>query len=99
MTHSALHSYHQNGFVQIEGWCSDQLFGTVGLIDAFQADKTGGCMEIGVHHGKLYILMNQVIAETETSYAVDLFDNQDLNIDHSGLSSPWLNSPFRRTER
>ena len=44
-------------------------------------------MEIGVHHGKLYILMNQVIAETETFYAVDPFDNQDLDIDHFGLGA------------
>ena len=73
-----------NGFGNVEGWCTDQVFETVELIDGLQSDKAGGCLEIGVHHGRLYILMNQVVAGSETSYAVDLFDNQVLNIDHSG---------------
>jgi hypothetical protein len=84
MTHDALSRYQRNGFEEVEGWCSGQVFDTVELVDSFQARKNGGCMEIGVHHGKLYILMNQVIASSEVSYAVDVFDQQDLNIDGSG---------------
>ena len=44
-------------------------------------------MEIGVHHGKLYILLNSVIDSKFSSYAVDIFSNQDLNIDGSGNGS------------
>jgi hypothetical protein len=39
-------------------------------------------MEIGIHHGQFFIGLNQVA--TDTSYAIDVFDSQDLNIDDSG---------------
>ena len=41
-------------------------------------------MEIGVHHGQFFIALNQLIPSNFTSYAIDVFDNQQLNIDKSG---------------
>lgn len=82
-----LKQYQEGGFPSIEGWCADQLFDAVDLLDGVPINKKGGCMEIGVHHGKFYILLNQVVAAGETSYAVDIFEEQNLNIDQSGSGS------------
>ena len=45
----------------------------------------GSVGEIGVHHGKLFILLNLLTREDEHSFAIDLFNEQKENIDRSGL--------------
>jgi hypothetical protein len=47
-------------------------------------NKNGGCMGIGVHLGKFFILLNQLINAEYKSFAVDIFSDQHLNIDKSG---------------
>jgi cephalosporin hydroxylase len=76
--------YQQEGFVKVAGWCSDKLFQTVDLLAAMPLNQRGGVCEIGVHHGKFFILLNQVTDENAKSFAVDVFDLQHLNIDKSG---------------
>ena len=39
--------------------------------------------EIGVHHGK-FLLLLMMLAPNDHAFAVDIFDRQDLNLDHSG---------------
>jgi hypothetical protein len=41
-------------------------------------------MEIGVHHGRLFIILALCCRPTECAVAVDLFEDQHLNVDHSG---------------
>ena len=83
----SLADYCELGFNQVDGWCSNEVFKTIDLLNNLEINKTGGCLEIGVHHGKLYILLNSVIDSKFSSYAVDIFNNQDLNIDGSGNGS------------
>ena len=85
--HPNLKRYRNEGFQTIHGWCSDKLFHTIDLLSSLEFNRTGGCLEIGVHQGKFYLLLNQVISEDARSWAVDLFDAQDLNIDRSGSGS------------
>jgi hypothetical protein len=40
--------------------------------------------EIGVHHGKLFILLYLLADGTENALAIDIFGAQDLNVDNSG---------------
>jgi hypothetical protein len=87
ISNEKLKKYKSNGFPNVEGWCGDQLFHTFDLPSSIELNKTGGCCEIGVHHGKLYILLNQLIEPSETSFAIDVFDQQNLNIDSSGCGS------------
>jgi hypothetical protein len=82
-----LEYFRQNGFNEVTGWCDTALFDTISLLDSVHINKGGGCLEIGVHHGKFYLLLNQVIDASATSYAVDVFDSQHLNIDDSGSGS------------
>jgi hypothetical protein len=46
---------------------------------------TGPACEIGVHHGKYFIALACGLCPNEKSIAVDLFENQEENIDRSGL--------------
>ena len=45
---------------------------------------TGSMGEIGVHHGRLFILLRLLRRHDEASVAVDVFENQHLNTDGSG---------------
>lgn len=82
-----LKNYYLNGFQKIEGWCSEALFETINALASCEINKNGGALEIGVHHGKLFILLNCIIEKNFRSYAVDVFENQNLNIDNSGHGS------------
>jgi hypothetical protein len=44
----------------------------------------GNVGEIGVHHGRLLILLTLLTRDGEKAVAVDLFSDQDRNVDHSG---------------
>jgi hypothetical protein len=79
----SLENYKQN-FELVQGWTSDKLFDTVQLMVDCGINRTGGVAEIGVHHGKFYILLNQVTDWNDKSYAIDVFGMQHLNIDKSG---------------
>jgi hypothetical protein len=85
--HPNLRNYLDNGFHTVEGWASDQLFQTIDLLSSLDINRSGGCAEIGVHRGKFYLLLNQVVDAGERSWAIDVFDNQELNVDGSG--SGW----------
>jgi hypothetical protein len=84
-----LHQYMGAGFFQVEGWCSEILAPVIEAIDVYQNSRavSGGVAEIGVHHGRLFMMLNSVCKITERSYAIDVFDNQELNIDNSGSGS------------
>ena len=82
-----LERYLNFGFSKIEGWCNPQLFLTTDSLNNVEINKKGGALEIGIHHGKFFILLNQVIDKKYQSFAVDVFENQNLNIDHSGKGS------------
>lgn len=45
---------------------------------------TGSVAEIGVHHGRLFIGLSLLQAADQCSVAIDLFGDQELNIDKSG---------------
>jgi hypothetical protein len=85
-----LQKYHDDGFFNIEGFCNVGCFNIVDLIDSSNINSQGGVCEIGVHHGKFYMLLNSVTESTELSFAVDIFDRQDLNIDKSGKGNKFL---------
>jgi hypothetical protein len=78
--------YIRRGHRTIEGWltsCDAELIKVVG--SAQKAFGISGAVgEIGVHHGKLFVLLDLVRREQEKAFAVDVFDLQALNIDNSG---------------
>jgi hypothetical protein len=82
-----LENYRNQGFDLVHGWCLPTMFEVMGLLADCGINKEGGCLEIGVHHGKFYILLNSLVEPQFKSYALDIFDDQSLNIDDSGKGS------------
>lgn len=80
-------SYADRGQRSVDGWLS-RLDGTIiATLGACQAADgvTGSVGEIGVHHGRLFILLALMLAPGERGFAIDLFEDQDANIDASGF--------------
>lgn len=82
-----LSKYKDNGYEFIKGWCRPQLFGILDIFNNLDFNKRGGILEIGVHHGKFFLMLNSIVEQKYRSVAIDLFDNQKLNIDNSGFGS------------
>ena len=82
----ALHRYLSTGHRQVQGWLWPEAIQLITALSAIQRDLgvRGGTGEIGVHHGRLFILLHLLCAEDEPSGAWDLFEDQDQNIDASG---------------
>jgi hypothetical protein len=71
----------------VTGWCNRHLAPLLAVLHSEQreAKVTAGALEIGVYHGKFFLLLNFFCNLDEQSYAVDLFSKQALNIDQSGI--------------
>jgi hypothetical protein len=84
-----LSRYQQDGYTRIEGWLGDGIFPVLRVCAAVQSSlgERGGALEIGVHHGRFFIALNQLASADEPSLAIDVFDAQHLNVDHSGGGS------------
>jgi hypothetical protein len=90
-----LRAYLQQGIHQVEGWLDPFSAEVIAAIAAEQRERGlhGGLAEIGVHHGKLFLVLELSREEKERSLAVDLFHLQSMNVDKSGRGSlPRLQS-------
>lgn len=81
-----LRAYLGHGQHMVKGWLyRGAAEAIVELSDAQRkAGIGGGVAEIGVHHGKLFILLYLLTSKGEPAVAIDLFSNQELNVDRSG---------------
>jgi hypothetical protein len=81
-----LERYARHGHHQVEGWLLTGAIDLIRRLAEFQvaAGITGNIAEIGVHHGRLFILLALLARPGEKAVAIDLFENQELNIDKSG---------------
>lgn len=70
----------------VEGWLLDPGLILIDTIDRLQREQgvAGHVAEIGVHHGRLFILLSMLRRDDENAVALDLFEDQHLNVDKSG---------------
>lgn len=78
--------YLKRGYRRIGGWLFPY---SASFIDSLlelqlEAGVQGAVGEIGVHHGKLLILLALGRRSEERAFAIDVFDDQHLNLDQSG---------------
>jgi hypothetical protein len=79
-------SYRRYGHKFVSGWLKPEVLDIMSVLDAAQRAKSvsGAVAEIGVHHGKLFIGLQLLQDANGRAVAVDVFSNQELNIDNSG---------------
>jgi hypothetical protein len=84
-----LQEYIKQNSGQIEGWVNDNIWEILDYIAEFQTVNKiqGNIMEIGVHHGKFFLGLNSLLGTKEHSVAIDVFEEQNLNIDNSGCGN------------
>ncbi len=78
--------YLRTGNRAVKGWLDPVDGRLIATLGAIQADlEWGGATgEIGVHHGKLAILLYMLLNAGESGFCIDVFDQQNLNVDGSG---------------
>ena len=81
-----IESYWANEMNTIEGGFEKSMLEPLQLINRFQKEnKIGGSvMEIGVHHGKFFIPLMLLTEKGESAVGIDIFEDQEKNIDDSG---------------
>ncbi len=83
----ALSAYLEGGIGNVEGWLSPTTATMIATLLLAQSAQgvSGDVCEIGVHHGRLFLILANAAAAGETAVAVDVFGDQDKNVDRSGL--------------
>jgi hypothetical protein len=83
-----LRRYLKHGHKFVEGWMLPAAGKMIATLSAVQEARhiRGNVAEIGIHHGKVFILLYLLTRGEERAVAVDLFANQTLNIDDSGAA-------------
>ncbi len=79
-------AYRLFGHRGVDGYTESPAISLLKTVDTAQRDAGvgGPIAEIGVHHGQLFIAMKLLQRPGEASIAIDLFEDQDANIDNSG---------------
>ncbi len=77
---------------QVEGWLSEIDARIIELLLSYQKNNEirGSIAEIGLHHGKLFILLCTFLQKNEKAYGIDIFDSQALNLDSSGSGNKGI---------
>ncbi len=82
MPHDRISNYVVHQRRRVSGWLSRldaEIISTI-MVDQKRRGVKGDALEIGVHHGRTFILLNLCVGEQESAIAIDIFDNQELNI-------------------
>jgi len=77
---------------KVEGWLSEIDARVIDLLLSYQKAKgvSGSIAEIGLHHGKLFVLLCTFLQNNEKAYGIDIFDSQVLNLDSSGSGNQGI---------
>ena len=84
-----LEHFNSEVYGHVEGWLSDRMSQIVNVIGTILDTNRvyGNIAEFGVHHGLFLFLLNTLRNENEECFAIDVFDDQHLNVDCSGRGS------------
>jgi hypothetical protein len=78
--------YLRGGMNEVHGWLNASTAVYMSSLEVLQrrAGVRGDVCEIGVHHGKSYLSMAVDLPAEERGVAIDVFGDQDANLDRSG---------------
>lgn len=78
-----IRQYLENGYGRTEGWPNFPMPQVIDWLTTPPINRDGGVMEIGVHGGTSFILLNQTVSSGD-SVAIDLFNEYQYNVSCSG---------------
>lgn len=78
-----IQKYLDKGYQATHGFTNFTFPKVIDWLGTLPINQHGGVMEIGVHGGTCFILLNQTVSSGE-SVAIDVFHNQHLNVSKSG---------------
>ena len=83
---AAQREYIRRGMGKVAGWLCRLDAEIFGLVTEHQNrnELHGSVVEIGLHHGKSFIVLCLSLREGQRAYGIDLFEQQSLNLDRSG---------------
>lgn len=84
-----LEAFMRGAFLEVHGWVGRGAIWSleqVALVHARDGVTGGGC-EIGVHHGRFFLAIENVTQGGALCHGIDVFDDQTLNVDRSGRGS------------
>lgn len=86
---SRLDAYQSGPFKSINGWVDPVMFVALAAVQRMHdvMKIEGSLIEIGVHHGRFFLALDQLRRDGEPAVAIDVFEDQELNIDQSGKGS------------
>jgi hypothetical protein len=84
-----LEHFNSHVYGHVEGWLGDRMWQIVNIIGTIQdaSGVQGNIAEFGVHHGLFLFLLNILRNDDELCFAIDVYDEQHLNVDSSGRGS------------
>lgn len=87
-----LKKFVSGAYSEVQGWLQQGVVWSLAHVARFQREHgiQGDSCEIGVHHGRFFLALENVTPEGARCYAIDVFDDQELNIDRSGSGSEQL---------
>ena len=81
-----LANYLETGITDVDGWLSPTTATMLAhlLMQQVSSGLQGDVCEIGVHYGRLFLILANSTIEGERAVAVDVFGDQAKNVDQSG---------------
>lgn len=78
--------YLRVAYAEVDGWLQRPAVWSLQAVGLFQEKNeiAGDICEIGIHHGKLFLALENTARPGEACIAIDLFENQAHNVDRSG---------------
>lgn len=78
--------YLSEGFKSVPGWVVPGLPEFLRILKDVEWNQEGGVAELGVYMGRFFLLLRAMLDKSEPSYGIDIFEDQDLNVDSSGTN-------------
>jgi len=87
-----IQNYIEKGFKNIEGWYSQIALELISELNTIQISReiAGSLGEIGIHHGRSFVLLSLLSQSNEICIGIDLFEEQDDNIENSGCGDKHI---------